>query len=279
MRLKLRTENTSLQRNQPETIPNNDRHNGSSVCLSAKNLKMLSRSFFALLMIACLQVGILSAQDKQHTNNNADQTLRSNGRVNPSSFGLEMDIPLGAYPGVGINVPVSVSYSSKVWRMDHQASEPVSPGCTSIWDPKFSEDSASGWTSSMGIAYIEYTGEDNIYDNSNGRPFSVPCASDSPISHYAYFKRIQVHLPSGESHELRASDTPISYLSTDQSYVKDMTGTYYSVDGSKLKYVEDGTMKRLYLPNGSYYDFAANKTTVNQKTTRKATLYKDTNGN
>ncbi|MDQ3748275.1 MAG: hypothetical protein M3367_04540 [Acidobacteriota bacterium] len=279
MRMQLRTANIKLDGDQSGITQKSDWQTGNLISLSLKSLKLLRRSLFILLMISGSLVGTMLAQDKQDTDNNADQTLRSSGRVNPSSFGLEMDIPLGAYPGRGINVPVSISYSSKVWRMDFQSSEPVTPGCTSVWDPKYSEDSASGWTSSMGAAYIEYTGEDNIYDATYGHPISDACDPQNPVTTYAYFKRIQIHLPSGESHELRASDTPTTYSSTDPNYVKDMAGTYYSTDGSKLKYVENGATKRLYLPNGSYYDFAASKALVNQKTIRTAALYKDINGN
>jgi len=279
MCMQLKTEKKKLCRNQSEIARKSARHDGKPIFSISKSLKLLWRSIFILSMIIWSLVGTLPAQVKQHTDNNADQTLRSNGRINPSSFGLEIDIPLGAYPGRGINVPVSISYSSKVWRMDFQSSEPVNPGCTSVWDPKYSEDSASGWTSTMGAAYIEYTGEDNIFDATYGKPISDACDPQNPVTTYAYFKRIQIHLPSGESHELRAGDAPATYSATDPNYVKDMAGTYYSVDGSKLKYVENTTTKRLYLPNGSYYDFAAGKTTLNQKTIRKAALYKDVNGN
>ncbi|MGD9627611.1 MAG: hypothetical protein AB7V18_00005, partial [Pyrinomonadaceae bacterium] len=49
----------------------------------------------------------------------ADQTLRSNGRVNPSTLGLEMSIPLASYPGRGgMDVPITLQYSSKLWRME-----------------------------------------------------------------------------------------------------------------------------------------------------------------
>ena len=44
---------------------------------------------------------------------------RSNPRVNPSTLGIEMSIPLAAYPGRGPGTSISLSYSSKLWRMEH----------------------------------------------------------------------------------------------------------------------------------------------------------------
>ncbi|MGI8544185.1 MAG: RHS repeat domain-containing protein [Aridibacter sp.] len=242
----------------------------NTFCSIQAALQMLT----GLALVLILTFGTF-AQDKAHTDNSAEQTLRSSGRVNPSTFGLEMNIPLGAYPGRGINVPVSINYSSKVWRLDFNMYEPANPGCSSLWDPVYSENSASGWTSSLGVAYVEYTGKDNLFDQ-NGFPVSDLCdQNDTQYQNYGYIKRIQIHLPSGESHELRASDNPVIYP-TNSSPNFDFTGMFYAVDGSKMKY--DGSINRLYLPDGSTYDFGG-EITQNNKKIRKATLYKDINGN
>ena len=237
--------------------------------------------FFGLLIILAIGNSVIFAQSAQHTENNADQSLRSSGRVNPSSLGMEMSIPIGAYPGRGISIPVSISYSSKVWRMEYNGMEMIggtanNQGCFSKNIPTYSENSASGWTSSMGIAYVEYTGEDNSFTGEGKARDSDFCA-DTQNPNYGYIKRIQIHLPSGASHELRASDIPITYPRTTQPEPINMSGTYYSVDGSNLKYVEGS--RRLYLPDGSYYDFSTSKSSLGQKTIRRATKYRDVNGN
>ncbi len=167
----------------------------------------------------------------------------------------------------------------------------------------------------MGIAYVEYTGKDNRY-NSNGFvlndglcPLEYPGTSMSHtgINIYTegffytvagitapnqtlvsntsntyldgFVKRIRIHLPGGQSHELRAADAPILYDATTNPSQLDMSGTYYSVDGSKLRYEENGSTRRLYMADGSFYDFASGTTTLESKTIRKATKFTDVNGN
>ena len=153
--------------------------------------------------------------------------------------------------------------------------------CYSYLRPEYSENSASGWTSTLGMAYVDYTGETNLF-NESGQPFnfgSTGCnESNSSNTNRGYIKRIQIHLPDGESHELRASDTPLIY--NFDTATSDMTGTYYAVDGSHFKYVDDGNgTYRLYMPNGSYYDFASTKTYLREARIRKAVGFHDVNGN
>ena len=256
---------------------------------SKRTTKQLKLVIAGLLCLLVLAAGNLFGQVIDHTDNNADQTLRSSGRVNPSTLGLEMSIPLGAYPGRGINVPASINYSSKVWRQDFDHSEPKQNNvnnCNSINRAKYSENAASGWTSSLGVAYIEYTGRDNRFDQ-RGFPITDGlCPANAPPNNsYGWIKRIQIHLPSGESHELRMNDTKVLYPVTggsshpDSPFVQsNWYGTFYAIDGSNVKYVESASSRKLYLPDGSFYDFGA-ITTLDNKTIRKATTYKDINGN
>lgn len=240
----------------------------------------------------------------QENTSGADQTLRGSGRVNPSTLGMEFDLPLGSYPGRGINVPISLSYSSKVWRMDFVTNIPggvITGGCRSQNHAKYSEDSASGWTTSLAVPYIEYVGMDNLY-NDHGFPLegSDPtlCDPEAPPNYYlnAWIRRLSVRLPSGETHELRADDTPVAYSPSSQcppvQYSCDPNSvwlqenwnrTYYAVDGSNIKYIEDSTTTpatyRLLMPDGSRYDFASARTYQSNKTIRKATTFTDRNGN
>ena len=147
---------------------------------------------------------------QQHTENKADQTLRGSGRINASTLGMEFDLPLGSYPGRGINVPISLSYSSKLWRMNYTTNMPGvnnPDNCNAINNPKFAENSASGWTTSLAAPYIEYTGYDNIF-NQFGAPFGSEadlCQPNPPPNNsgMVMIKRINIHLPGGETHELR----------------------------------------------------------------------------
>src|SRR4030095_9658802 len=75
----------------------------------------MKRTLISLVFIIS-SAAALFAQEAQDTKNKADQVLRSTGTVNPSTLGLEMNIPLGGYQGRGITLPIGLNYSSKLWR-------------------------------------------------------------------------------------------------------------------------------------------------------------------
>lgn len=222
---------------------------------------------------------------QQHTENKADQVLRGSGRVNPSTLGMELDIPLGSYPGRGINVPITLNYSSKLWRMNYVSNQPQvnnPDNCIAINEPRYAENSAAGWTTSLAVPYIEYTGTDNTY-NSDGQPtgtdeiFCQPIPPpNTPLPEIIRIKRINIHLPGGETHELR-DETGYAQGSFPESF----DGVYYAADGSNIKYLQNsanGTY-RLLMPDGSFYDFAAESSGLNRATVRKALKFSDRNGN
>jgi hypothetical protein len=158
---------------------------------------------------------VASAFSQQFTNNNADQTLRGSSRVNPSTLGMEISIPLVSFPGRGISIPVNLSYSSKVWRLQYIRTDPAvnSPSCQTINLPKYAETTASGWTSSLGFAYIEYTGKAQIFDSRGvAQGDAAPTCESAPDDNLdVYVRRLILHMPSGETHELRADDTPVLF--------------------------------------------------------------------
>ncbi|HMS10284.1 MAG TPA: hypothetical protein PKE66_12410, partial [Pyrinomonadaceae bacterium] len=237
-------------------------------------------------------LGILAATGglaQEHTENKSDQVLRGSGRVNPSTLGMEISVPLANYPGRGINVPISLNYSSKVWRMDYQNDTEggiVTGGCRSVHEARFGENSASGWTTSLAVPYIEYVGRDNLF-NERGFPYGVDTCVNAPPNHYqsAYIRRLVVHLPGGESHELRSDDSPEIFQfgqGNDPFHQSSWNRTFYAVDGSNLRYIENSTNGtfRLQMPDGSFYDFATSHGAgVDGATIRKATKFTDRNGN
>lgn len=233
--------------------------------------------------------------------NGPDRTLRGSGRVNPSTLGMEIEIPLGSYPGRGINVPVNLSYSSKLWRMEVNNYEPQGNNpstCRAINNPKYAEKSASGWTTSMATPYIEYIGEDNIFKQ-NGKPEGeTSCLPVAPGSNppNAYVRRVTLNLPSGETHELRMDDTVKVYPNNqncldndpntlcdanDPSRPENWSGWYYAADGSNIKYFEDrvNNVYFLQMPDGSRYEFVSNKSAFETASIRKANKFIDRNGN
>ncbi|PYT00380.1 MAG: hypothetical protein DMF63_07355 [Acidobacteria bacterium] len=233
----------------------------------------IAKQYFGFVVLLFLLLSArmdVAGQSGQSTENKADQTLRGSGRVNPTTLGMEFDLPLGNYSGRGINMPISLSYTSKVWRLDlaGDVSSSNPSGCNSYYRAKYSENSASGWSSSLAVPYIEYVGLDNPFTLSGfpHTPETTWCHSDG--SHLQYVDRILAHLPGGETHELQNVG--------DFGWYK----TYYAIDSSNLKYTETSSSFRLQITDGSYYDFAkASPIQMNGATVRKATEYTDRNGN
>lgn len=227
---------------------------------------------------------VANAQPAQSTENSKDQALRGSGRINSSTLAMEFSLPLGDYPGRGINVPISLSYSSKVWRAKFINRLPRinNPGdCISLNVPRFADNSAAGWTSSLAAPYVEYVGWDNVF-NSDGYPLGPGCESTtSPPEYYdnAIIKRIVLHLPSGETHELRIDDNPATYAPSSSQPSKN--GTYYAVDSSNIRYIEDSSTStyKVQMPDGSFYTLTNSTTTYNNATIRNAERYTDRNGN
>ena len=239
-----------------------------------------------IIISALIGLSFLSTVFGQQENNK-DQTLRGSGRVNPSTLAMEFDLSLGGYPGRGINVPISISYSSKVWRMQYSEIVPRNnnaEGCNSLYYPWFAEDSAAGWTTSLAVPYIEYTGKETIY-NSQGFPVadsSCDFGAPPPASYYHLVRRLVIHLPSGETHELRAdAGSTVSFLYNQTPPTNIWNATFYAADGSNIKYIEDANTNtfKLLMPDGSVYNFANSFSVLNNKNVRKATKFTDRNGN
>lgn len=232
-----------------------------------------------LILVVCLLAVFSTAyeingQPVQYTANTRDQTLRGSGRINPSTLAMEFDLPLAAHPGRGINVPISLRYSSKVWRIKYTLHEPFNAsGCYSKNRPEFAEKSASGWTTSLAVPFIDYESGQQPYDI-NGDPYNadstVACDPANPNNPPPYYiPRLTLNLPSGEVHELRRSDSPTL---TNTSW----DGTYYAVDSSNIIYIQNAAsgIYRALMPDGSFYDFSASGGYANS-----ASKYTDRNGN
>ncbi|HEY9284951.1 MAG TPA: RHS repeat-associated core domain-containing protein [Pyrinomonadaceae bacterium] len=208
-------------------------------------LRLVRRA--ALLLFLLCHVSAV-AQTVEHTENSADQSLRSGARVDPSTLGMGLEIPLGNLPGrAGTGLPVGLSYSSKVWRIEYTSSHSTRSGYHTRLSPRFAEDSAAGWTTSLAVPRIEYTGMSNHY-RSDGQPRGEDLEGSNSFEPRFYIARINVHLPDGSSHELRRDDEP--HLLPD-GQGPDFSGVFRAVDGSRLRY--DNNEKTLYLPDGSRY--------------------------
>lgn len=116
----------------------------------------LRRTALLLCWAWCLMAGAAHApaQNVQYTSKSGDLGLRSGFKVNPSTHGLELRIPLAEYPGrAGTGIPVALNYSSKVWRMKY-ATYYQTHGITG-YAAIYGENSQAGWTFSAGFPVID----------------------------------------------------------------------------------------------------------------------------
>jgi hypothetical protein len=211
------------------------------------------------------------AQNIQHNETKADLGLRSDTRVDPSTLGMSFSIPLTSYPGrAGHDLPVAITYSSKVLRLGFQGVDSPPISGLVIWTGvEFAKHSTAGWTSTLNPPRVEFTGMSQFYDG-NGRPACQDvCVPGHAVIGNRYVKRIHVYLPDGSSHELRFDDQVYT------APVTPFTGTFHAVDGSRMRFESNtGVASVLYLPNGSRYLFGPY--TGNEL---NATHFIDRNGN
>lgn len=171
---------------------------------------------------------------------------------------MNLSVPLTNYPGRGISLPVNLSYSSNVWRIGYNKPIYSSSGVRrSAAEAIYAEHSTAGWTTSLDVPKVEWPRANDFY-NFQGKPYSF-----ANIHSYRV-PRVYIHMPDGTTHELRKSDTPYQ-----SSGFIDMSGTFYAVDSSRLRYDSTNeTNGTLYLPDGTRYVISSS-----------TTQYIDRNGN
>jgi RHS repeat-associated protein len=166
------------------------------------------------------------------------------GSVN-NGANMSVNIPLTSYKGRGIDLPISVSFtSSGLWSMDHLAKVSQWGYSQSITEVSYSKYGTSGWRSSLDLPVIEWPKFTDAY-SWQGKPSTITSYNGCFGWRVA---RVFIHMPDGSIHELRKSDTPHSL-----GYV-DTSGTFYAVDGSRLRYDStDSDTGTLYTPDGTRY--------------------------
>ena len=228
----------------------------------------------AFLVLPFIGMPAQAQQEQQYTQNKSDQALRSDVRVDPATHSLDIQIPLMSYPGrAGGKVPITLYYSSKLWRVefDDIYEPPGSSGAPRAQsNAEYAEQSVAGWTSSVDVPTIEFTFFSQSYDLT-----STNYGQDGgPLGSRGFIARIHAHMPDGSTHELRKDDAPHNW-GTESNY--GFTGTYYAVDGSRLRFDFDPGAHSgvLYEPDGGRYTFADPQGLL----TAKAVQYTDRNGN
>lgn len=213
---------------------------------------------FAAAWCLCAGSPQASAQNVQYTSNLVDKTKRSSLRVDPTTLGLSVEIPIAEYPGrAGVGLPVTFNYSSKLWRMKFIGGGDENAPNTTRVAPAWGEHTAAGWTNTLGLPKLM----DNPQEIYDGLGFPT---SDCAANGCWVIRKVTVQMPDGSSHVLR-------HTSPTASVTASPSGTYHAVDGSGLRYEYDS--KTLHLPDGSRYVLGS----LNFPAT--ATTFTDRNGN
>jgi len=225
-------------------------------------VKSFTAAMFCLVSAFFLPAKAVGQAD---TSSKPDATFRSISRVDPRTLGMNLQIPLGSYPGRGgTSLPLSISYSSKsLWRIafDYDIEPTGTNGPIFLHEVHFSETSLVGWSSSLKPPSVGWNG--GSYDTNGVEWYD---ANGTPGGSMARFK---VEMPDGSTHELRKDDTYRAHMSDNSFYA---TGTYYATDGSRMRFEPVGLYNSgtLYMPDGSKYVYTGDGNPV---------TYHDRNGN
>lgn len=174
------------------------------------------------------------------------------------SSGLDnsISIPIVAHPGRGAaSLPITLYYSSKVWRVGHLKTVHANVSGYSIprtvAEAAYAEHSAAGWTTSLDVPEIEWPKLSDLYWY-DGKPYHNSITGTYRVAN------VYVHMPDGSTHELRSQDE----VYQNQGYVQ-QSGDFYAVDGSRLRFDNrPDVTPTLYLPDGSRYEFRADEQRV-----------------
>ncbi|HKO42308.1 MAG TPA: RHS repeat-associated core domain-containing protein [Pyrinomonadaceae bacterium] len=181
----------------------------------------------------------------------ATPAIAQNIQFTQGSVGSGLDntiqIPIIHYPGRGASLPVTLNYSSKVWRLGHLGTVNDLSWYTTISEAIYAEHSSSGWKTSLDLPIVEWPKEEDRYYYT-GKQFCLSCSSGARRFRVA---RVFIIMPDGSKHELRESDQP--YEGTLR-----VAGVFYAADGSRLRYDSiNATTGTLYMPDGSRYEIDA----------------------
>lgn len=212
--------------------------------------------WLACLLTVSLFGATFAQPDIRYTKGNVDSALRGNFEVDPSTFGMSVNVPLAEYPGRGNALSVNLRYSSKLWRIDFLDTFKFGTLERTRNEGKWGEDNVAGWTSSLALpkveAAFEYRGP---YDGAGQQTCFICTTPPPPGTAEVYINRLLLTMPDGSAHELRKDDS-ITYSQTPEA------GIYYAVDSSNIRY--DSANALIYLPDGSRYLLSVNNGTQAQ---------------
>lgn len=178
-----------------------------------------------------------------------------------------IQIPLEAYPGRGgTSLPVTLYYSSRVWRLDNLTTLNYGSSYQSIAQAIYSQYATAGWKTSLDLPIVEWPKTTDTYYYSGGAE-CIPCGGFGGYR----IRRVYLHMPDGSQHELRQDD-----VARHEAIQK--VGTFYAVDGSRIRFDSTGedaagnVTGTIYLADGSFYK-------LNPSTDTYRAQFIDRNGN
>ena len=216
---------------------------------SGKNI--LLNGFLAAACLASLSISVLSQSDQSN--------IRfTQGTVNDSAK-LSLLVPLGNYPGPGIDLPVSLSYSSDVWKIEHINTVHFGAYTQSVTKAIYAEHSVRGWKSSLSLPIIEFPDFSVGYEY-RGRPYHIVTSAAGGCFNFRV-PEVYIHMPDGSTHTLRKSDQPATAASVDTS------GTFYAIDGSRIRFDAGSTVGTgvIYTPDGTKYTINSTSASIQDK--------------
>ncbi|HEV8429596.1 MAG TPA: RHS repeat-associated core domain-containing protein [Pyrinomonadaceae bacterium] len=229
------------------TSPNQSTNPFSLIHQPTRNSRRLHFSIAVGFAAICLAFASKArAQNVQYDDKALDLGSRSAVRVDPTTRGLNFEIPLGSYPGrAGLNVPVTLSYTSKVWNVEFEGYNDSAgtggPQPFTIVVARFAKHSVAGWTSSIGMPIVDNgPNHQHLYNQ-----IGDPKIGNTCLLQCWTVERNTIWMPDGSGHEVRATDQPRLFAQDPPA------DNFYSVDESRMRYqVSTGT---LFLPDGSRY--------------------------
>jgi hypothetical protein len=158
---------------------------------------------------------------------------------------MSLQVPIRAYPGRGsAGLSVTLYYSSRLWRVGYNKTVRLNSTIrNSVAEAIYAENSTAGWTTSLDVPRVEWPKFNDLYWY-DGKPYYTS------IQPYTYrVANLFIHMPDGSTHELRKSDQVYQNV----GWV-DTSGTFYAVDGSRLRYDSTGASTgTLYMQDGSRF--------------------------
>lgn len=226
---------------EPESRTVRDKVFDQNQLLSSISGKSMIRGAIAAALFICL-LGVMNFAHGQDDQSNPRFT---EGDINDSAS-LSFSVPMGSYKGRGLDLPISLSYSSSdLWKMEYigNVHNSLWPALTQgVNEAYYSKFATSGWKSSLSLPIIEFPKSTSRYDI-RGK------ASSSLVGGPGYrISEVYIHMPDGSSRTLRKNDQPF-YGDVE------MTGTFYAVDGSRMRFDANGTSDTatIYMPDGTRY--------------------------